>query len=64
MILCATSARYEPGPLLEGFKDVNNERIEDVIQGLLPFIHSRAFVRKLRKELLKRTKRIRKCIIL
>jgi len=50
LILCATSARYEPGPLLEGFKEVENERIEDIIQGLLPFIYSRAFVRKLKKD--------------
>ena len=50
LILCATSARYEPGPLLEGFKAVENTPIEDIIQGILPFMHSRAFIRKLKKD--------------
>ena len=50
LILCATSAYYEPGPLLERFKAVENMPIEDIIQGLLPFMYSRTFIRKLKED--------------
>ncbi len=50
LILCATSAYYEPGPLLESFKAIETISLDERIQALLPFVHSRAFIRKLKKD--------------
>jgi pimeloyl-ACP methyl ester carboxylesterase len=48
LILCATSAYYDPGPLLESFKLIKELDLEQRVEALLPFTHSRAFIRKLK----------------
>ncbi|MFX1459028.1 MAG: alpha/beta fold hydrolase [Promethearchaeota archaeon] len=50
LILCATSAYYHPGPLLESFKLIKELDLEERVEALLPFTYSRAFIRKLKSD--------------
>ena len=50
LILCATSAYYDPGPLLENFKLIKELTLEQQVKALLPFTHSRVFIRKLKSD--------------
>lgn len=50
LILCATSAYYDPGPLMDSFKLIKEMTIEEQVGALLPFIYSRIFVRKLKND--------------
>ena len=49
LILCATSAYYLPGPLMKSFELIKDLSIEEQVEALLPFTHSRNFVKKLRE---------------
>ena len=50
LILCATSAFYDPGPLLKSFELIKELNLEERVEALLPFTHSRAFIRKLKND--------------
>jgi 3-oxoadipate enol-lactonase len=50
LILCATSAYYLPGPLMESFDLIKDLSIEEQVEALLPFTYSRTFVKKLRED--------------
>ena len=50
LILCATSAYYLPGPLMESFELIKDLTLEEQVDALLPFTYSRAFVKKLRED--------------
>jgi len=50
LILCATSAYYLPGPLMESFELMREWSIEEQVEVLLPFTHSRVFNRKLKED--------------
>lgn len=50
LILCATSAYYLAGPLMESFELIRELSIEEQVEALLPFTHSRTFIKKLRED--------------
>lgn len=50
LILCATSAYYSPGPLMESFELIRELSMEEKVEALLPFTHSRVFIKKLRED--------------
>jgi pimeloyl-ACP methyl ester carboxylesterase len=50
LILCATSAYYLPGPLMESFELIRELSIEEQVEALLPFIYSRVFNKKLKED--------------
>lgn len=50
LILCATSAYYLPGPLMESFEVLRELSIKEKVEVLLPFTHSRVFVKKLKED--------------
>ncbi|MFX0020775.1 MAG: alpha/beta fold hydrolase [Candidatus Hermodarchaeota archaeon] len=50
LILCATSAHYDPGPLFKSFKLIKKLSLEEQVEALLPFTYSRVYVRKLKMD--------------
>ena len=50
LILCATSAYYDPGPLFQSFELIKDLSLEEQVEALLPFTHSRTFLRKLKED--------------
>jgi len=50
LILCATSAFYDPGPLFQSFELIKYLNLEEQVEALLPFTHSRTFLRKLKND--------------
>ena len=50
LILCATSAYYTPGPLMESFELIRELSMEEKVEALLPFTHSRVFIKKLKED--------------